>query len=118
MLSSIIVVDSSHTVINEYGSNMQKSKHDPLTAIEAKNALHGCNRSEFFQLEDYMLKSGPSKGLSTIMEEKEENHTSDRTISMSPVKGSQGAPEVDISSQEEVPHMGLGSYLGRGWSEI
>ena len=52
MLSSIIVNDSSHTVINEYGSNLQKSKHDPLTTIEAKDALHGCKRSEFCQLED------------------------------------------------------------------
>jgi len=104
MLSSIIVNDSSHTVINEYGSNLQKSKHDPLTTIEAKDALHGCKRSEFFQLEDYMLKSGPSKSLPTILEE--ENHTTARAVSMSPAKGSQGAPKVDISNQEEVPHIG------------
>jgi hypothetical protein len=100
------VNESSHTVINEYGSNLQKSKHDPLTAIEAKNALHGCKKSEFFQLEDYMIKPGPSKSLPSILEEKEENHNTARAVSMSPTKGSQGAPEIDISSQEEIPHMG------------
>ena len=51
-----------------------------------------------------MLKSGPSKSLPTILEE--ENHTTARAVSMSPAKGSQGAPKVDISNQEEVPHIG------------
>lgn len=53
-----------------------------------------------------MIKSGPSKSLPSILEEKEENHNTARAVSMSPTKGSQGAPEIDISSQEEIPHMG------------
>jgi hypothetical protein len=36
------------------------------------------------------------------VEEEEEERNGQRVISMSPVKGSQGAPEIDLSSQEEV----------------
>jgi len=78
-----------------------KYKQGPLVTIEANNALHGSNKSEFFQIEDYIRKSGSTKNLATILEDKEENCGVIRATSMSPVKGSQGGPEVDLSSQEE-----------------
>jgi hypothetical protein len=88
-------------VINEYGSNFVKYKQDPLVTIEAKNALHGSSKDEFFQFDNIISKSGSSKVLPTIVEDKEEERTSQRAISISLVKGSQGAPEIDLSSQEE-----------------
>jgi hypothetical protein len=103
MLSNIFVNESSHTVINEYGSNLQKSKHDPLTAI----ALHACKKFEFFQLEDYMIKPGPSKSLPSILEEKKENHNTTRAVSMSPTKGSQGAPEIDYPVKKKYTTWGV-----------
>jgi hypothetical protein len=48
-----------------------------------------------------MIDSGPSKYLPTIEEEKEEPAMKERAISVSPIKGSQGGHEVDISSQED-----------------
>lgn len=57
MLTSINLGDASRTVINEYGSNLEKFKSDPLGTIKAKNALYGSNRDDFFQLDNYMIKS-------------------------------------------------------------
>ncbi|CAD6344041.1 unnamed protein product [Miscanthus lutarioriparius] len=82
-----------------------KYKQDPLITIEAKNALHGGDKSEFFQLEDYIGKSRSSKSLPTIMEDKEDCEVV-RATSMSPMKGSQGGPEVNLSSQEESQQKG------------
>jgi hypothetical protein len=101
MLSTIIVNEDAHAVINEYGSNLKKSKFDPLKTIEAKKALHDCGKMKIFQLEDYMIGTSSSKKLPTIQEEKKGENVPERAVSMSPVKDSQGAPEVDLSSQEE-----------------
>jgi hypothetical protein len=101
MLTSINVDESAQVVINEYGSNLKKYKLDPLTTIEAKNSICESSRPKFFRLEDYMIDSGPSKYLPTIEEEKEEPAMKERAISVSPIKGSQGGHEVDISSQED-----------------
>jgi transposase-like protein len=101
MLSIINVDDTARVVINEYGSNFEKSKSDPLTIIEANKSICGSSRAKYFQLEDYMIKTGTSKSLPTIAEEKEELSVIERAVSVSPIKGSQGVPEVDISSQEE-----------------
>jgi len=89
-------------VINEYGSNTMKNKYDPLKTFEAKSALYDCNKENFFQINDLVTKSGASKSLPTILEDKEVRGIVDRAISISLVKGSQGAPEVDLSSQEEM----------------
>jgi len=48
-----------------------------------------------------MTKTGPSKCLPVIEEEKEVLLEKERAVSVSPIKGSQGGPEVDISSQED-----------------
>lgn len=101
LISCITVNVNPQAVINEYGSNFVKYKQDPLVTIEAKNALHGSSKSEFFQIEDYIGKSGSSKSLPTILEDKEEDCGVIRATSTSPGKGSQGGPEVDLSSQEE-----------------
>lgn len=61
MLSTIIMNEESHAVINEYGSNLKKSKFDPLKTIEAKKALHDCGKMKIFQLEDYMIGTSSSK---------------------------------------------------------
>jgi hypothetical protein len=100
-VSCITVNVNPQAVINEYGSNFVKYKQDPLVTIEAKNALHGTSKEEFFQLDNIGSKSG-SKVLPTIVEDEEEERNGQRAISMSPVKGSQGAPEIDLSSQEEM----------------
>lgn len=100
MLSTIIVNEDAHAVINEYGSNLENSKFDPLKTIEAKKALHDCGKTKIFQLEDYMIGTKSSKGLHTIQENKEGESVQDRAVSISPAKGSQGAPEVDLSSQD------------------
>jgi hypothetical protein len=89
-------------MINEYGSNMMKHKYDPLKTIEAKSALYDCSKENFFQIDDLVTKSGVSKSLPTILEDKEVRGTVDRVVSRSPVKSSQGAPKVDLSSQEEI----------------
>ncbi|CAD6335511.1 unnamed protein product [Miscanthus lutarioriparius] len=53
-----ITVDvNPQTVINEYGSNMMKYRYDPLTAIEDKNALYGCSKEIFFQIDDIHKES-------------------------------------------------------------
>jgi hypothetical protein len=101
MLTSIHFDDAARIVINEYGSNMEKFKSDPLATIEAKNALYGSNRNDIFQFDKYMIKSGPSKDLSTTIEDKKAVFDKERAISVSPVKGSQGGPEIELSSQEE-----------------
>jgi len=90
-----------HTIINEYGSNFVKYKLDLLVTIEAKNALHKNNKDEFFQFYTNTGKSGNSIVMPTIEEEQIEHDIVDRATSMSPIKGSQGAPEVDLSSQDE-----------------
>jgi hypothetical protein len=100
-VSCITVNVNPQAVINEYGSNFVKYKQDPLVTIEAKNALHGTSKEEFFQLDNMGSKSR-SKVLPTIVEDEEEERNGQRAISMSPVKGSQGAPEIDLSSQEEM----------------
>lgn len=81
---------------------MVKNKYDPLTTIEAKNALYGCSKDSIFRFDDMMTKSAPNKGLPTIVEDREEEGTVERAMYLSPVRGSQGAPEVDLSSQEEM----------------
>jgi hypothetical protein len=81
---------------------MMKHKYDPLKTIEAKSALYDCSEENFFQIDDLVTKSGVSKSLPTILEDKEVRGTMDRAVSISPVKGSQGALEVDLSSQEEM----------------
>lgn len=48
-----------------------------------------------------MIKSGPSKCLSTIIEDKKAIFDKERAISVSPVKGSHGGPKIELSSQEE-----------------
>ena len=48
-----------------------------------------------------MVNTTSSKSLPTIEEEKEVICGKDRAVSVSPIKGSQGGPEVDISSQED-----------------
>jgi len=48
MLSSIHMDDSAQVVINEYGSNLEKSKSDPFATIEAKNSICDSSRSKFF----------------------------------------------------------------------
>jgi hypothetical protein len=87
-------------VINEYGSNFMKYKQDPLVSIEAKKALFDSKRDDIFQFDNFIGKSGSSKKMSTIMEDKGEEVT-ERAISVSPVKGSQGGPEAEMSSQDE-----------------
>lgn len=71
-VSFIIVNVNPKAVINEYGLNFVKYKQDPLVTIEAKNALHGNNKGDIFQFDDFIGKSGSSKSLPTIMEDKEE----------------------------------------------
>jgi hypothetical protein len=100
-VSCIAINVNPQTIINEYGSNFMKYKQDPLVTIEAKNALHGSNKDDIFQFGDIIGKSGSAKSLPTIVEEKEKEIVG-RATSFSPVKGSQGGPEVDFSSQEEV----------------
>ncbi|CAN6253454.1 unnamed protein product [Urochloa humidicola] len=78
--------------INEYGTNLFKSKSDPLVIIEAKSAIYkGALQQE-------------AKGkLSTIMEEAEEvEQTPEANIFPSPRGGSQEAPVELLSSQEEM----------------
>lgn len=101
-ISCITIDENPKTIINEYGSNLMKEKHDPLKTIEAKNALYGCRKENFFQVDDLATKCGTSKSLDTILEDKVMEKTKERDVSLSPVKGSQGAPEVDLSSQEEL----------------
>lgn len=48
LLTSNHFDDTVRTVINEYGSNMEKFKSDPLATIEAKNALYGSNKNDIF----------------------------------------------------------------------
>ena len=48
MLSSIHMDDSARVVINEYGSNFEKSKSDPLNTIEAKISMRIAGPSFFF----------------------------------------------------------------------
>jgi hypothetical protein len=87
-------------VINEYGSNFMKYKQDPLVSIEAKKAPFDSKRDDIFQFDYFIGKSRSTKKRSTIMEDKGEE-VMERAISMSPVKSSQGGPEVEMSSQEE-----------------
>ena len=65
-----------------------KYKQDPLVTIEAKKALLDSKRDDIFQFDDFIGKSGSTKKMSTIMEDKEE--VVERATCMSPVKGSQG----------------------------
>lgn len=77
-------------IINEYGSNFMKYKQDPLVTIEAKKALLENKKDDIFQFDDIVGKFGSTKKLPTILEDKGEEVV-ERTIAMSPVKGSQGA---------------------------
>jgi len=97
-----ITIDMNpQTVINEYGSNMMMNKYDPLKTFEAKSASYDCSKENFFQVEDMMYKYS-SKSLQTILEDKEVVNCVERAISISPVKGSQGAPMMELSSQEDL----------------
>lgn len=98
-VSCISMSTNPHIVINEYVSNFMKYKQDPLVTVEAKNALHECNRDDIFHIEDSIGKYVATKSLPTIVEEKEKE-TVGRASSLSPVKGSQGGPEAELSSQE------------------
>jgi hypothetical protein len=69
--------------------------------IEAKNDLHGRNRDDIFQIDDYSGESVATNKLPTIVEEMEKEIVG-RAYSLSPVKGSQGGPEIDFSSQEDL----------------
>jgi hypothetical protein len=94
------ITELRKVVINEYGSNFMKYKQDPLVSIEAKKALFDSKRDDIFQIDEFIGKPKPTMEMSTIMEDKEEE-VMERAISMSPIKDSQGGPEVEMSSQEE-----------------
>jgi hypothetical protein len=57
-------------VFNEYGSNFMKFKLDSLMTIEVKNAIFDSKREDIFQFDDIIGKSGSTKKLPTIMEDK------------------------------------------------
>lgn len=105
-LSCLYFNDNSSSMINEYGSNMERSKMDPLVAIEAKNAICKGKSSEIFQFDYLQGKDGMSSGVkggnSVILEsirEEQENVVDARAISLSPQKDSQEPPA--FSSQED-----------------
>lgn len=83
-------------VINEYGSNMIKTKYDPLAAIEAKNAIQSAitdgkskvNDAEMDMVVHPMIQEH-------IMQSVNENATSP-----SPCRGTQEEPHLELSRQE------------------
>jgi hypothetical protein len=94
------ITELKKVVINEYGSNFMKYKQDPLVSIEAKKAIFDSKRDDIFQIDDVIGKSQLNMEKSIVVEDKEEE-VIERAVSMSPIKDSQGGPEVDMSSQEE-----------------
>lgn len=68
---------SDHSVaINEYGSNMFKSKFDPLKTIEAKTAIHGSSREEF-----NMEKVDPDKDYTNVISMEKQMQQVDEILS-------------------------------------
>ena len=100
-LWSVKLSENVSAVINEYGSNLFKSKFDPLAAIEAKNAL----AQGTFPLEFSPFKINNT--LETIQEEKievQEKSIVENISTPSPYLGTQEATLAE-SSQE---HLDLG----------
>lgn len=85
-----------HSVmINEYGSNMFKSKFDPLQAIEAKIAIQSGSATDWVMNKDTIQLGEQEHKTPREQEEGQE------TTSPSPIRGTQEGPTIDISSQEE-----------------
>ncbi|CAN6312493.1 unnamed protein product [Urochloa humidicola] len=93
--------ENKSAVINEYGSNLYKYKSDPLAIIEAKQALFSTEKEK-----------GQHLRLQTIQEEVDSSvdgkgqmeSTENQDISNSfpsPGRGTQEAPQVEWSSQED-----------------
>ncbi|RLM73960.1 hypothetical protein C2845_PM15G05560 [Panicum miliaceum] len=85
--------------INICGTNLSKSKYDPLTVIEAKNAMTLGKEG----LRDYLLNLKPvEKCLQSekTLDFQVENVTEKDTCT-SPFNGTQEAPTCDLSSQED-----------------
>jgi hypothetical protein len=89
--------DNMAAVINEYGTNMFKSKFDPLAAIEAKSAIcsgkkQGVNLDTITEESDFKEES--LKELDKVMLNVEDGETN-RAVSMSPEKRDTGTPMMD-----------------------
>ncbi|TVU24383.1 hypothetical protein EJB05_26816, partial [Eragrostis curvula] len=81
-------------VINEYGTNLFRSKFDPLAAIEAKIAIENASR------QISLNEDSSDKQMDTQVVE--EVRVEEKASSPSPARGTQESPQVDISSQEEM----------------
>ncbi|CAN6288347.1 unnamed protein product [Urochloa humidicola] len=91
------VSDSKTVAINEYGTNMMRLQYDPLAVIEAKLAMR--------QGKLVPDKEEPmtSKNLETATTQLITQEQKEETLGFSPSPriGTQGAPVVEVSSQEE-----------------
>jgi hypothetical protein len=86
--------------VNEHGTNLIKSKHDPLVVIEAKTAM---SKGEQMVEKDHNSESGV---LLEKVEEKGSSKPQNKNMQeeiATDEGGTQEAPEVEAFSQEENP---------------
>jgi hypothetical protein len=87
--------ETNSMVVNEYGTNLVKSKHDPLMVIEARTATSkGEQVAERFQCESLQEEIDNEEG------------------------GTQEAPGMEILSQEENPLNQKAQEVGTGLGEV
>lgn len=100
MLWAMETKSNHRVVIDEYGSNLYKSKMDPLAAFEAKTAINSTKKIKWGDEEDR------EEGEEEMNLTKDSNqHQMQDPISPSPARGTQEEPQVEFSSQEEEPRM-------------